>query len=70
MLYVIDNPGVSIVGYLQPERFFPLYCKLKGKRDGALHKMLLYQPKPRRLAVAKTKDEIRKLNQYSLKDLR
>ena len=58
------------MGYSQLEQLFPLYCKLKERRDGAVDCMLLYQPKPHRLTAAQTKDEIRKLNQYSLKELR
>ena len=69
-MQVIHNPGVSIVGYSQPERFYPIYSRLKERRDGAVDRMLLYQPKPKRLTTSQTKSYIDKLNQSPVKDLR
>ena len=43
---VIDNPGVSLRGYGQPNRFFPIYVKLKGREDGEADRMIVYQPLP------------------------
>ena len=43
---VIDNPGVSLSGYGQPNRFFPIYVKLKGREDGEADRMIVYQPLP------------------------
>ena len=43
---VIDNPGVSLSGYGQPNRFFPIYVKLKGREDSEADRMIVYQPLP------------------------
>ena len=67
---VIDYPGVSLTGYSQPNRFFPLYVKLKERRDGAVDRVLIYQPMPHRLSARETREFISKLNQCSVKDLR
>ena len=67
---VIDSPGVSLSGYSQPNRFFPIYVKLKERRDGAVDRMLIYQPLPHRLAARETREYIRKLNESPVKDLR
>ena len=37
---VIDSPGVSVSGYSQPNRFFPIYVKLKERQDGAVDRIL------------------------------
>ncbi|CAH3142106.1 unnamed protein product, partial [Porites lobata] len=66
----IQNPGVSIVGYSQPERFYPIYARLKERRDGAVDRMLIYQPKPKRLTATETKRFITQLHQSHVKDLR
>lgn len=67
---VVENPGISVVGYSQPDRFFPLYAKLKERKDGAVDRLLLYQPKPHRLTSSETKEYIRQLHDSSVKDLR
>ena len=67
---VIDYPGVSLTGYSQPNRFFPLYVKLKERRDGTVDRVLIYQPMPHRLSARETREFISKLNQCSVKDLR
>lgn len=67
---VIRNPGVSIVGYSQPERFYPIYARLKERRDGAVDRMLIYQPKPQRLTAAEIKTFIVRLNELPVKDPR
>ena len=67
---VIDSPGVSLSGYSQPNRFFPIYVKLKERQDGAVDRILLYQPLPHRLAARETREYIQKLNNSSVKDLR
>lgn len=66
----MQNPGISIVGYSQPDRFYPIYIKLKERRDGAVDRMLIYQPMPKRLTSGETKSFIKKLNQSPVKDLR
>lgn len=67
---VIDSPGVSVSGYSQPNRFFPIYVKLKERQDGAVDRIFMYQPLPHRLAAHETKEYITKLNNSKLKDLR
>lgn len=67
---VIDSPGVSVSGYSQPNRFFPIYVKLKERQDGAVDRILMYQPLPHRLAARETRDYITKLNTSKVKDLR
>lgn len=67
---VIDYPGASLTGYSQPNRFFPLYVELKERRDGAVDRVLIYQPMPHRLSARETPEFISKLNQCSVKDLR
>ena len=67
---VIDSPGVSVSGYSQPNRFFPIYVKLKDRQDGAVDRILMYQPLPHRLAARETRDFITKLNHSEVKDLR
>ena len=52
---VIDSPGVSVSGYSQPNRFFPIYVKLKERQDGAVGRILMYQPLPHRLAGRETR---------------
>ena len=42
---VIDSPGVSVSGYNQPNRFFVIYVKLKERQDGAVDRILMYQPR-------------------------
>lgn len=69
-MQVIYNPGVSIVRYSQPERSYPIYKRLKERKDGAVDRMLLYQPKPKRQTASQTKAYIAKLNQSPVKDLR
>ena len=66
---VIDNPGVSLSGYSQPDRFF-LICTLKESRDGGVDRMIVYQPLPHRLAARETREFITKLNDSPVKDLR
>ena len=66
---VIDNPGVSLSGYNQPNRFFPIYVKLKERRDGGVDR-IAYQPLPHRLAARETREFITKLNDSPVKDLR
>ena len=66
---VIDNPGVSLSGYSQPNRFFPIYVKLKERRDGGVDR-IAYQPLPHRLAARETREFITKLNDSPVKDLR
>lgn len=66
-IQLVQNPGVSIVGYSQPDRFFQPYKKLKERRDGLVVWMLIYQPIPRRLTSAETKEFIGRLNQFPLK---
>ena len=46
-IQLVQNPGVSIVGYSQPDRFFQPYKKLKERRDELVVWMLVYQPIPR-----------------------
>ena len=58
---VIDSPGVSLSGYSQPNRFFPIYVKLKERRDGAVDRILIYQPLPHHLAAHETREYIRRL---------
>lgn len=67
---VIDCPGVSLSGYSQPNRFFPIYVRLKERRDGAVDRMLMYQPMPHRLSAGQTREFITKLNNSPVKDLR
>lgn len=67
---VLDYPGVSLSGYSQPNRFFPLYVKMKDRRDGAVDRVIIYQPMPHRLAAHETREYISKLNQCHVKDLR
>ena len=66
---VIDSPGLSLSGYSQPNRFFPIYVKLKERRDGAADRMLIYQRLPHRLAARETREYIRKPNKSPVKDL-
>ena len=66
---VIDSPGVSVSGYSQPNRFFPIYVKLKERQDGAVDRILMYQPLPHRLTARETRDFITKLNNSEVKDL-
>ena len=66
---VIDNPGVSLSGYSQPNRFF-LICTLKERRDGGVDRRIVYQPLPHRLAARETREFITKLNDSPVKDLR
>ena len=67
---VIDRPGVSLSGYSQQNRFFQIYVKLKERRDGAVDRMLIYQPLPHRLAAHETREYIKKINESPVKDLR
>ena len=67
---VIHSPGVSVSGYSQPNHFFPIYVKLKERQDGAVDRILMYQPLPHRLAARETRDFITKLNNSEVKDLR
>ena len=69
-MQVIHDPGVSIVDYSQPDRLYPIYSRLKERRDRAIDQMLLYQPKPKHLTTSQTKDYIDKLNQSPVKDPR
>ena len=66
---VMDNPGVSLSGYSQPDRFF-LICMLKERRDVGVDRMIVYQPLPHRLAARETREFITKLNDSPVKDLR
>ena len=66
---VIDNPGVSLSGYSQLDRFF-LICTLKERRDGGVDRMIVYQPLAHRLAARETREFITKLNDSPVKDLR
>ena len=59
---IIDNPGVSLSGYSQPNRFFPIYVTLKERRDGGVDRMISYQPLPHHLAARETREFITKLN--------
>ncbi|XP_078363681.1 uncharacterized protein LOC144647856 [Oculina patagonica] len=67
---VIDCPGASLSGYSQPNRFFPIYMKLKERRDGAVDRLLMYQPMPHRLTANQTREFITRLNASEVKDLR
>ena len=67
---VIDSPGVSVSGYSQPNRFFPIYVKLKERQDGAVDRILMYQPLPHCLTARETRDFITELNTSKVKDLR
>ena len=67
---VIDSPGVSVSGYSQPNHFLPIYVKLKKRQDGAVDRILMYQPLPHRLTARETRDYITKLNNSEVKDLR
>ena len=66
----LDSPGVSVSSYSQPNRFFPIYRKLKERQDGAVDRILMYQPLPHRLAARETGDYITQLNNSRVKDLR
>ena len=66
----MDSPGVSVSGYSQPNCFFLIYVKLKERQDGAVDRILMYQPLPHRLAARETKEDITKLNNSKVKDLR
>ena len=44
--------------------------KLKERQDGAVDRILLYQPLPHRLAAREIREYIQKLNNSSVKDLR
>ncbi|KAL9977403.1 hypothetical protein ACROYT_G014799 [Oculina patagonica] len=66
---VIDCPGASLSGYSQPNRFFPIYMKLKERRDGAVDRLLMYQPMPHRLTANQTREFITRLNASEVKDL-
>ena len=67
---VIDSPGVSVSGYSQPNHFLPIYVKRKKRQDGAVDRILMYQPLPHRLTVRETRDYITKLNNSEVEDLR
>ena len=67
---VIDSPGVSVSGYSQPNRFFPINVKLKERQDGAVDRILMYQPFPHCLTARETRDFITELNNSEMKDLR
>lgn len=65
----IKNPGVSLSGYSQPSHFFPIYDKLKRRQDGSVDRMIVYQPRPHRLATRETKEFMTKLKNSPVGDL-
>ena len=42
----IENPGASLAGFSQPERFIPILLKLYYRRDGAFDRIRFYMPNP------------------------
>lgn len=67
---IIDKPGVSIAGFSQPERFFPLYRRMLERKDGAVDRLFVYQPMPHRCLSAERKAKIAAIQASPLKDLR
>ncbi|KAL9977037.1 hypothetical protein ACROYT_G014399 [Oculina patagonica] len=69
---VLDNPGVSLSGYSQPDRFFPLYLKFKDRRDSAVDRVLLYQTmlhRPGQLEKLKYRSHRGTSDEGSIKDV-
>ena len=66
----IENPGASLAGFSQPERFIPILLKLYYRRDGAFDRILFYMPKPHKPLTQEIQIKIDGLNACPVKDLR
>ena len=51
-------------------RFFPIYVKLKERRDGGVDRTVVYQPLPHRLRARETRASNTKLNNPSVKEVK
>ncbi|KAK3739256.1 hypothetical protein QZH41_000262 [Actinostola sp. cb2023] len=67
---LVENPGISIAGFSQPERFFPIYRRLSSRKDGSLDRMFVYQPMPHRCLAAERQQHINAVQASSMRDFR